>query len=58
MTYGMGWGGKFLVVIPSLKMVFAINQSREDENAIRHAGRFIEAIFPHFFDAVSQGQPL
>lgn len=58
MTYGMGWGGQFLVVIPNLKMVLAINQSREDENAIRRAGRFIEAIFPHFFDAVSQGQPL
>jgi len=57
-TYGMGWGGQFLVVVPGLKMVLAINQSREDENAIRHAGRFIESIFPHFFDAVSKGQPL
>jgi CubicO group peptidase (beta-lactamase class C family) len=57
MTYGMGWGGQFLVVVPGMKMVLVINQSREDENAIRHAGRFIEAIFPHFFNAVSQGQP-
>jgi len=57
-TYGLGWGGQFLVVVPGLKMVLAINQSREDENAIRHAGRFVEATFPHFFDAVSKGQPL
>lgn len=57
-TYGLGWGGQFLIVVPGLKMVLAINQSREDQNAIRRAGRFLESIFPHFFNAVSQGQPL
>ncbi|HLZ89814.1 MAG TPA: serine hydrolase [Puia sp.] len=58
MIYGMGWGGQFLVVVPGLQMVLAINQSREDRNAIPHAGRFIESIFPRFLDAVSRHQPL
>jgi CubicO group peptidase (beta-lactamase class C family) len=58
MTYGLGWGGQFLIVVPGLKMVLAINQSREDQNAIRRAGRFLEVIFPYFFDAFSQGKPL
>ncbi|HEY4109579.1 serine hydrolase [Puia sp.] len=49
MIYGMGWGGQFLVVVPGLKLVLAINQSREDQNAIRHAGRFTEVIFPRIF---------
>lgn len=58
MVYGLGWGGQFLVVVPELKMVLAINQSKEDQNAIRRAARFLESIFPAFFDAVSHHQPL
>jgi len=54
LIYGQGWGGQFIVVVPGLKLVLAINQSREDENAIAHAGRFLDAIFPHFYDAVAR----
>jgi CubicO group peptidase (beta-lactamase class C family) len=53
MVYGMGWGGQFLVVVPGLRMVLAINQSREDRNAIEHSIRFTSTLFPHFFDAVA-----
>ena len=55
--YGMGWGGQFLVVVPGLRMLLAVNQSREDEHAIQHAGRFIEAVFPHYFDAINSSTP-
>lgn len=54
LIYGQGWGGQFIVVVPGLQLVLAINQSREDQNAIAHAGRFLDAIFPHFYDAVSR----
>lgn len=54
LIYGQGWGGQFIVVVPGLQLVLAINQSREDQNAIPHAGRFLDAIFPHFYDAVVQ----
>jgi CubicO group peptidase (beta-lactamase class C family) len=56
MIYGMGWGGQFLIVVPGFQMVMAVNQSHEDENAVRHSGRFTEAIFPLFFDALAQHQ--
>jgi CubicO group peptidase (beta-lactamase class C family) len=54
--YGMGWGGQFLVIVPKMRMVLAVNQSREDEHAIQHAGRFFEVIFPPCFDAVANPQ--
>ena len=58
MIYGLGWGGQFLIVVPHLQMVLAINQSKEDQNAIRRAARFMDSVFPAFFDAVSQHHPL
>jgi CubicO group peptidase (beta-lactamase class C family) len=56
MIYGMGWGGQFLIVIPSLQLVMAVNQSHEDDKAPRQSGRFTEAIFPAFYEAVLQGK--
>jgi CubicO group peptidase (beta-lactamase class C family) len=53
MVYGLGWGGQFLIVVPGLRMVLAINQTKEDQNAIRRAGRFLESVFPVFFDEVA-----
>ncbi|HXB08858.1 MAG TPA: serine hydrolase [Puia sp.] len=58
MIYGLGWGGQFLIVVPGLQMVLAINQSKEDQNAIRRAGRFMQSVFPAFFDAVTRNQNL
>ena len=58
MTYGLGWGGQFLIVVPGLHMVLAINQSKEDQNAIRRAGRFLQSVFPAFFDVVAARQNL
>jgi hypothetical protein len=49
----MGWGGQFLVVVPGLRMVLAINQSREDRNAVEHSIRFTSTLFPRFFEAVA-----
>lgn len=56
MIYGLGWGGQFLIVVPALQMVMAINQSHEDNKAVRQSGRFIEAIFPAFYEAVETGK--
>lgn len=53
MVYGLGWGGQFLIVVPGLQMVLAINQTKEDQNAIRRAGHFLESVFPVFFDEVA-----
>ena len=52
----MGWGGQFLIVVPALQMVMAINQSHEDDKAVRQSGRFTEAIFPLFYEAVMEGK--
>ena len=56
LIYGMGWGGQFLIVVPALQMVMAINQSHDDGKAVRQSGRFTEAIFPAFYDAVVEGR--
>jgi CubicO group peptidase (beta-lactamase class C family) len=56
MIYGMGWGGQFLIVIPALQLVMAVNQSHEDAKAPRQSGLFTEAIFPAFYEAIQEGK--
>jgi CubicO group peptidase (beta-lactamase class C family) len=48
--YGMGWGGQFIVVIPSLDAVIAINQNIEDANAINQSIAFQKEVFPVVFN--------
>lgn len=48
-TYGMGWGGQFLLLIPSMNMVIVTNQDTADETAIQQSNNFIDRIFPAIF---------
>jgi CubicO group peptidase (beta-lactamase class C family) len=48
-TYGMGWGGQFIIIIPSLNAVIAINQNIADANAVRQSIAFQEQVFPVIF---------
>jgi CubicO group peptidase (beta-lactamase class C family) len=48
--YGMGWGGQFIVVIPSLNAVIAINQNISDANAVKQSIAFQEQVFPAVFN--------
>ena len=52
-TYGMGWGGQFLVVIPTLRAVVAVNESVADFHAIAQSTLFITKIFPALLKAIS-----
>lgn len=45
-TYAMGWGGQFLIIIPSLKSIIAINQNTSDDTAIKQSINFINVVFP------------
>jgi CubicO group peptidase (beta-lactamase class C family) len=45
-VYGLGWGGQFNFVIPSLDAVITVNESIADENAIPRSIRFQSEIFP------------
>ncbi len=45
-TYALGWGGQFLMVIPKYKAVIVINQRIEDADAIMQSVRFVDKIFP------------
>jgi CubicO group peptidase (beta-lactamase class C family) len=49
-TYGLGWGGQFVMVIPSFKTVIAINENPANENAIKQSIAFTTRIFPAIFD--------
>lgn len=45
-TYGLGWGGQFVFVIPAKKAVISINESINDATAIKAENLFLEKIFP------------
>ena len=53
-TYGMGWGGQFLVIIPSLQTVVMINENIADVNAIHQSNAFIHQLFPLIYEQVRQ----
>jgi CubicO group peptidase (beta-lactamase class C family) len=53
-TYGMGWGGQFVILIPSLKAVIVANEDTADANAIRQSITFIQRIFPSIFNQLSK----
>ena len=48
--YGMGWGGQFIVIIPSLNAVIAINQNIADANAVKQSIAFQGQVFPVIFN--------
>jgi CubicO group peptidase (beta-lactamase class C family) len=49
-TYGMGWGGQFLVIIPAFHSVVMINENIADVGAIRQSNAFIHQVFPVIYD--------
>ena len=49
-TYGMGWGGQFLVIIPAFHSVVMINENIADANAVRQSIAFIHQVFPVIYD--------
>jgi CubicO group peptidase (beta-lactamase class C family) len=52
--YGMGWGGQFIVVIPSLHAVIAINQNIADANAVNQSIAFQREVFPVIFNMLKK----
>jgi hypothetical protein len=50
----MGWGGQFLVIIPSLQTVVMINENIADVSAIRQSNAFIHQLFPLIYEQVRQ----
>jgi CubicO group peptidase (beta-lactamase class C family) len=53
LTYGMGWGGQFLILIPTLNAVVVTNENSADAHAIQQSVTFIHRIFPLIFDQLS-----
>jgi CubicO group peptidase (beta-lactamase class C family) len=51
-TYALGWGGQFLVMIPKYKAVIAVNASIADEDAIMESAKFTDKIFPVLYDYI------
>ncbi len=51
-TYGLGWGGQFVFVIPGKKAVISTNESINDATAIRASNLFLEKIFPLIYQQV------
>lgn len=45
-TYGLGWGGQHVFVIPAKKAVISVNQSIDGATAIKAEGLFLNKIFP------------
>jgi len=45
-TYGLGWGGQYLFVIPAKNAVITVNENINDATAIRAANLLLNKIFP------------
>ncbi|MBS1520149.1 MAG: serine hydrolase [Bacteroidetes bacterium] len=45
-TYGLGWGGQHVFVIPAKKAVISVNESISDFTAIKAENLFLNKIFP------------
>jgi len=48
-VYGLGWGGQYVFVIPSLNAVAVVNENTADDTAIMQADNFFDKIFPLLF---------
>jgi CubicO group peptidase (beta-lactamase class C family) len=53
-VYGLGWGGQFNFIIPSLHAVITVNESVNDTTAIRQSILFQEKIFPMILNALQR----
>ena len=53
-TYGMGWGGQFMVIIPSFNAVIITNENIADANAIKQSIAFTHRIFPSIFNQLDK----
>ncbi len=53
-TYGMGWGGQFVVIIPSLKAVVVANENTADSHAVKQSVAFTQQIFPAIFNQLNK----
>jgi len=45
-TYGLGWGGQFVFVIPAKTAIVNVNESINDATAIKASNLFLNQIFP------------
>ena len=52
--YGMGWGGQFLVIIPSLNAVVMANENIADANAVHQSVAFVHQVFPVIYDLLTK----
>ncbi len=52
--YGMGWGGQFVVILPSLKAIVVINENAANKQAIERSETFIRRIFPAILAQLSK----
>ena len=48
-TYALGWGGQFLILIPSLQSIIVTNENTADATAIKNSITFTRHIFPLIF---------
>jgi len=52
LTYGMGWGGQFMMMIPSKHTVIIINESIADATAFRQSIVFADQVFPVIYKMI------
>jgi CubicO group peptidase (beta-lactamase class C family) len=49
-TYGYGWGGQYVFIIPDKHAVITVNESTRDATAIKTSEFFLDKIFPLIYD--------
>lgn len=52
-VYGLGWGGQFNFIIPSLQAVITVNEGVTDATAVQQSIKFLSQIFPLIFQELN-----
>ena len=50
----MGWGGQFIVMIPSLNAVIIANENTADAHAVKQSVAFTHQLFPAIFNQLGK----
>jgi CubicO group peptidase (beta-lactamase class C family) len=53
LNYAMGYGGQFIIIIPSLNSVVAINYNHDTASGIENANQFIQKYLPLILNEIS-----
>jgi CubicO group peptidase (beta-lactamase class C family) len=56
-TYGMGWGGQFLIIVPDEGIVITVNENPDNRSAVHQSVLFTSRVFPLIWKDLAARHP-